>query len=139
MNIVVKSDENELYNVLDTINEFLDSKNVSEKFKLRLSMVLEEIFINIVNYAYEAGSEDNEIKIEYNFEKDPLKIIIKFIDKGASFNPLSNDDPDISLSSDEREIGGLGILLIKKSVDKISYQFKDNQNILTIEKNIKDE
>jgi anti-sigma regulatory factor (Ser/Thr protein kinase) len=134
MNVIVKVDINELDNVLDIIEEYLNSKPVPEKFKLELEIALEEIFANIVNYSYKIESDDNKIEIIYNFEDNPSRIIIKIIDKGIPFNPLTHNDPDTTLNADDRDIGGLGILLIKKNVNNIDYEFKDNQNILTIEK-----
>ncbi|MDR2624513.1 MAG: ATP-binding protein [Methanobrevibacter sp.] len=134
MDIVVKANKKELDKILDTFDVYLDSRNISKTFKLRLSMILEEIFTNIVNHGYEMEDENNLIKIEYKFEEDPLKLIVKFVDKGTPFNPLSSNDPDITLNSDEREVGGLGIFLIKTYVDNTTYEFKDDRNILTIEK-----
>jgi anti-sigma regulatory factor (Ser/Thr protein kinase) len=107
---------------------------VSEKFKLGLEIALEEIFVNIVNYSYGRKRNDNKIEIIYDFEDYPLRIIIKIIDKGIPFNPLNHKDLDTTLNADDRDVGGLGIFLVKKNSDNISYEFKDNQNILTIEK-----
>jgi anti-sigma regulatory factor (Ser/Thr protein kinase) len=134
LNIILKANKKELYMTLNSFEECLTLKNISEEIKLVLRMILEEILINIVIHGYKVEDENNIIKIESIFEKNPLKIIIKFIDKGIPFNPLSLKDPDITLDSDDREIGGLGIFLVKENVDNISYEFKDNQNILTVEK-----
>jgi anti-sigma regulatory factor (Ser/Thr protein kinase) len=134
MNVTVKADINELDNVLEIIRDYLDSKSVSEKFKLGLEIALEEIFTNIINYSYEMGSDDNKIEIIYNFKDNPSRIVIKIIDKGTPFNPLKHNDPDTTLNANDRDIGGLGIFLVKKNINNIDYEFKDNQNILTIEK-----
>ena len=68
--------------------------------------------------------------------KSPLAVIITFIDNGVPYDPLAKDDPDTTLSADERQIGGLGIFMVKKSMDQISYEYKDGQNILRIKKNL---
>jgi len=68
-------------------------------------------------------------------DKDPLQVVIQFLDQGKPYNPLEKKDADISVPFEEREIGGLGILLVKKSMDSIDYRYKDGKNILTIKKN----
>ena len=121
----------ELNNVLkfigDGIKDIKDSK-LLKKFNL----VVEEIFVNIVSYAYPDSDTNNTVTISIKDNDD--KTIITFIDSGKHFNPLIKDDPDLSLSVDERPIGGLGIYLVKKMMDNVEYEYKDNKNILTIEK-----
>ena len=121
----------ELNNVLkfigDGIKDIKDSK-LLKKFNL----VVEEIFVNIVSYAYSDSDTNNTVTISIKDNDD--KTIITFIDSGKHFNPLIKDDPDLSLSVDERPIGGLGIYLVKKMMDNVEYEYKDNKNILTIEK-----
>ena len=121
----------ELNNVLkfigDGIKDIKDSK-LLKKFNL----VVEEIFVNIVSYAYSDNDTNNTVTISIKDNVD--KTIITFIDSGKHFNPLIKDDPDLSLSVDERPIGGLGIYLVKKMMDNVEYEYKDNKNILTIEK-----
>ncbi len=68
--------------------------------------------------------------------QDPLAVVVTFIDKGKQYDPLAKEDPDVTLSAEERDIGGLGIYIVKKSMDDISYEYKDGQNILPIKKNI---
>ena len=67
-------------------------------------------------------------------QEDPLAAIITFIDSGMPYDPLARPDPDVTLPAEEREIGGLGIYMVKKSMDNISYEYKDGKNILTIKK-----
>ena len=68
--------------------------------------------------------------------EEPLSVVITFIDNGVPYDPLKKDDPDITLSAEEREIGGLGIYMVKKTMDEISYEYNDGQNILKIRKHI---
>lgn len=159
--IIVSSNKKELTNILNFINKGLNSFDPSPKFCMQLELSIEEIFINIVDYAFLNNSNKNKITIEYNIEKDinfknnidsennsnseknlnhkknPSKVVVKFVDGGIPYNPLKNENPNISLSSDERDIGGLGILLVKKNVDNIDYKYKNKKNILTIKKMIK--
>ena len=78
----------------------------------------------------------NAMKIRVEVQNDPLAVIITFVDHGVPYDPLAKDDPDITLSAEERQIGGLGIYMVKKSMDDISYESKDGQNILRIKKNM---
>ena len=67
--------------------------------------------------------------------KDPLAVEITFVDNGVPYDPLKKTDPDTTLSIEDRDIGGLGILIVKKTMDHINYEYKDGKNILTIKKN----
>lgn len=121
----------ELDNVLKFIND--EIKDIKDsKLLTKFNLVVEEIFVNIVSYAYPDNDTNNNVTISINDNDD--KTIITFIDSGKHFNPLIKDDPNISLNVDERPIGGLGIYLVKKMMDNVEYEYKDNKNILTIEK-----
>ncbi len=120
---------------LDNVLKFIDNeiKDINDnKLLTKFNLVVEEIFVNIVSYAYEDKNANNTVTISIKDNDD--KTIITFIDSGKHFNPLIKDDPDISLSADERPVGGLGIYLVKKMMDNVEYEYKDNKNILTIEK-----
>lgn len=125
-----------LQKVMDFLGDQLDSVDYVMKARLQLELSIEEAYVNIVNYAY--GSEEGEVIICCNVGESPLKVTMQFIDYGNPYNPLENDDPDISLSAEEKEIGGLGIFLIKRNVDNISYEYRDGKNILTIQKKLND-
>ncbi len=99
-----------------------------------LDLAVEEIYINIAHYAYAPNNGPVEITCETT-EKNP-KIKITFCDQGKPFDPIAKNDPDISLSAEERDIGGLGIFLTKKFMDKTEYKFENGKNILTIEKSL---
>ena len=134
MNKEFKAKKEELESVISFIHENLSEFN-NMKTLNKIDLVVEEIFINIVNYAYQNQADGNVL---ISIEKVNNKAIITFEDSGIEFNPLSKDDPDITLSSDERQIGGLGIYLVKKLMDNIKYEYKDNKNILIVEKNIEE-
>jgi serine/threonine-protein kinase RsbW len=108
----------------------------SQRAFFQLELSVEEVFVNIANYAYK--NHDGKVVVCSKIDKNPLNIIIQFIDTGIPYNPLENQHPDISSTLKEKEIGGLGILLIKKNVDYLSYEHKDGKNILTIQKKLSD-
>ena len=94
----------------------------------------EEVFANILQYAYPDSRGTATVHFEIN--SDPKSITITFIDKGTPYNPLLNAAPDLDLPPDERDAGGLGIFIIKQSMDHVEYQFVDGKNVLTLTKNI---
>lgn len=97
-------------------------------------MAVEEIFVNIAHYAYEKDEGTATIRVEV--EGEPVQIAVTFSDGGIPYDPLSRDAPDITLSAEERGIGGLGIYLVKKSMDDVIYEYRDGKNVLTIKKTI---
>ena len=106
---------------------------VPMNYLMKLQLVAEEIFVNITSYAYtETGGE-----VDVIFAKDANLITLRFEDKGIPYNPLEKEDPDITLSAQERPIGGLGIFLVKQYVDDITYDYSDDKNILTLKLMIK--
>ena len=130
--IVIEATLDNLGKVNDFVEDFLKEKECSPKVRMQLEVVVEEIFTNIANYAY--GDDAGNVTIEGCLEDDAAKFRLKFMDHGVPYNPLKQPEPDITTGADERTVGGLGIFLVKKSVDDISYQHEDGQNILTIVK-----
>ena len=104
------------------------------KFKLRLS--IEEAVENVVRYAYDGGI--GGLEAGTSLDKDSLILTIELRDAGVPFNPLEKDDPDVTLSAEDRNIGGLGIYLCKKMMDSIDYRYEDGNNILTMTKKVSD-
>ena len=121
-----------LSSVTDFIDDFLQSQDCPMKAQMQIDLCVEEIFVNIANYAY----GDSVGKAEISIENSDGEITIVFKDSGKPYNPLEETDPDISLSADEREIGGLGIFLTKKNADCVTYAYEAAQNVLTIQKRI---
>lgn len=131
----VPSKAEDLYEVLDFVDSCLSRSSPSKEAVHQLQLIVEEIFVNIAKYAYNPpGSGD--VEITCSVEKDKMKVTLTFVDTGAEFDPLEKADPDIKLPLDDRNIGGLGIFLVKNNVDGISYRREDGKNILTIDKTI---
>ena len=120
--------------VTDFVNEQLEEFDCPMKAQMKIDIAIDELFGNIAHYAYNPGVGDATVRVEV--VEDPLAVIITFIDKGVPYDPLAKADPDITLSAEEREIGGLGIYMVKKSMDDITYEYKDGKNILNIRKNL---
>ena len=130
--LVTQSDVKNLEKVLEFIDEFVIKQGLPEKAKNQINLASEEIFTNVCRYAYDGKA--GEVKISV-YEKDAL-IYVAFADDGKEYNPLENKDPDVTLSAEERDVGGLGIYLVKKLTDGITYERKDGKNILILEKKI---
>lgn len=116
--------------VQDFIGAFLEEAGCNMKTQLTIGVAVEEIFVNIASYAYGDHVGDALIQIE----KAEGGVAITFVDTGIPYDPLAKEDPDITLSAAERQIGGLGIYMVKMSMDDMRYERRDNQNILTIVK-----
>jgi anti-sigma regulatory factor (Ser/Thr protein kinase) len=129
----VKADVSELDQVLSFADTVLEEMECPAKVQMQIDVAVEEIFVNIAHYAYPSG--EGEAVIGIDADKEAKSISIRFEDQGTPYDPLQNEDPDITLSADERPIGGLGIYMVKKSMDDVSYEYKDGKNILTIKKN----
>ena len=112
----------------------LEQLDCPMKTQMQVDIALDELFGNIAHYAYNPETGPATVRVEV--VENPLAVVITFIDNGIPYDPLAQEDPDITLSAEEREIGGLGIYMVKKSMDDISYEYKDGQNILKIRKNI---
>lgn len=116
------------------VDEQLEALDCPMKAQMQIDIAIDELFGNIAHYAYNPDVGPATVRVEVI--NDPMAVVITFIDRGVPYDPLKKADPDTSLSAEEREIGGLGIFMVKKSMDEISYTYKDGQNILTIKKNI---
>ena len=117
--------------VLDFVNTELEAHDCDMKVQTQISIAIEEIFVNIAHYAYKPEVGGVSIRVAVADE-----IVIEFEDKGIPYNPLEKIDPDINRTAEEREIGGLGIFMVKKFMDSIEYRNIDKKNILTIRKGI---
>ena len=118
--------------VTDFVNEQLEALDCPMKAQMQIDIAIDEIFSNIAHYAY--NPEIGQATVRVEVPEDPLSVMITFIDNGVPYDPLAKADPDTTLSAEEREIGGLGIYMVKKSMDDIIYEYKDGQNILKIKK-----
>ena len=120
--------------VISFIEENLEAVECGMKPQTLISISVEELFVNIAHYAYH--DRIGKAIITFDYLEDSRDVEIKLIDTGIHYDPLSKEDPDITLSAEERQIGGLGIFMVKKNMDKVLYEYKDNQNITTIIKKI---
>lgn len=120
--------------ITEFVDEQLEQLNCPMKALMQINIAIDELFSNIVHYAYHPEVGPATVRVEVL--KTPLSVVITFIDQGVPYDPLAKADPDISLSADEREIGGLGIYIVKKNMNEISYEYKDGRNILKIRKEL---
>ena len=104
------------------------------KTEAQIDIAIDELYSNIANYGYDG--ENGRVLVRLETEIRPRAVTISFIDEGRPFNPLEREDPDVSLSARERKIGGLGIFMVKKSMDDVRYEYRDGKNILTIRKTL---
>lgn len=112
----------------------LEALDCPIKAQMQIDIAIDELFSNIAHYAYHPGVGPATVRVEV--VEDPMAVVITFIDEGVPYDPLSTEDPDTSLSAEERQIGGLGICMVKKSMDEVVYEYKEGRNILRIKKNI---
>ena len=118
--------------VTDFVNEQLEALDCPMKAQMQIDIAIDELFGNIAHYAYNPEVGSATVRVEVI--EDPLAVTITFIDNGVPYDPLAKADPDTTLRAEERDIGGLGIYMVKKSMDDIIYEYKDGQNILKIKK-----
>lgn len=117
------------------VDEQLEALNCPLKTRMQIDIAIDELFGNIAQYAYDPDIGSATVRVEAS--EDSLAVIITFIDGGIPYDPLKADDPDItSLSAEDRPLGGLGIYMVKKSMDAITYEYRDGKNILSIKKKL---
>ncbi len=129
----IKASIENLEQVIAFVDEELEKNDCSMKTQIQIDVAVEEIFVNIASYAYQPGEGDATIIVDV--VQDPTRVEITFIDTGVEYDPLKKEDPDITLSAEERQIGGIGIFMVKKSMDDMIYNYNDGKNILKIIKN----
>jgi anti-sigma regulatory factor (Ser/Thr protein kinase) len=101
---------------------------------MAVCVAIEEVFVNIAHYAY--GNGEGDMNLAMGFDEETRAITFRMTDKGVPFDPLKKPDPDITLSAEDREIGGLGIFITKKTMDSVTYAYENGENILTMIKKI---
>ena len=123
---------------LPEVTAFIDSQleelDCPMKAQFQIDVAIDELFTNIATYAY--GDSTGNVTVRLDTQEDPRAVLITFIDNGVPYNPLEQEEPDITLAAEDRPIGGLGIFVVKKTMDDMSYDYKDGQNILRIKKKI---
>lgn len=120
--------------VTDFVNEQMDALGCSVKVQIQIDVAIDELFSNIARYAYNPDVGPATVRVELT--EEPLSVVVTFVDNGVPYDPLKKGDPDTTLSAEEREIGGLGVYMVKKSMDAVAYEYKDGQNVLKITKKL---
>lgn len=120
--------------VINFVDEQLEAADCPMKIQMQIDIAVEEIFVNIAHYAYNPDVGTAKVRVEVLGE--PPAVDITFIDNGIPYDPLAKADPDVTLSAEERQIGGLGIFMVKKSMDDVKYEYLDGHNILTLKKGL---
>ncbi len=118
--------------VTEFVDGFLDEIDCSVKAKMQIEIAIDEIFGNISHYAYKDSVGKATVRVE--IQDTPKAVCMTFIDSGIPYNPLAKEDPDITLSAEERKIGGLGIYMVKKNMDEMEYEYVDKHNRLWMKK-----
>ena len=120
--------------VMGFVEEHLEEYGCPMNTMMQVSLAVEEIYVNIANYAY--NPEVGPATIQVEVHEEPMEVLITFMDKGKPYDPLAKEDPDITLSADDREIGGLGIFMVKQTMDDVHYEYANGSNILKISKRL---
>lgn len=118
--------------VISFVEEELEKIDCPMKAVMQISVCTEEMFINVASYAY----THKEGSVALSVDAEPGAVSVTLTDSGVPFDPLSAKTPDITLSAEERKVGGLGIYMVKQSMDHVAYQRKDGKNIFTMTKKI---
>ena len=124
----------ELSDVLGFVDQTLEECGCPMKIQMAICVAIEEVFVNVAHYAYSGGEGD--VTFGIGFDEESRAITFRMTDRGVPFDPLNKPDPDITLSAEEREIGGLGIYITKKTMDEVTYAYENGENILTMIKKI---
>ena len=134
MKLKLKAEIENVDLLTDFVNEQLEGMDCSMKAMTQIDIALDELFSNVCHYAYGDGVGFVTVYVEELFDNNSVRITLA--DSGIPFDPLAHEDPDISLGLKEREIGGLGIFMVKRTMDDVSYEYKDGLNMLTVTKTL---
>ena len=123
-----------LSDVLGFVDRMLELYGCPMKIQTAICVAIEEVFVNVAHYAY--GDGEGDMTLGIGIDEESREITFRMTDKGIPFDPLKKPDPDITLSAEDREIGGLGIFITKKTMDQVTYAYENDENILTMIKKI---
>lgn len=118
----------------EQVDGLLEGLDCPMKAQMQIDVAIDELLGNIANYAY--GTGKGEVTVRFDFEPDSRTVALTFIDSGIPYDPLAKPDPDVTLAVEKRSVGGLGIFLVKKTMDDMTYARQDGHNVLTIRKRI---
>jgi len=133
--LVLDADVNRLSELQAFLEEELEKKDCPMKLLIQIQVAAEEIFTNIASYAYGDGEGTMEVNLGFD-DQTPATMSLQFVDSGVPFDPLAKEDPDVTATAEERKIGGLGIYMVKKSMDEVSYEYADGHNVFTMKKKL---
>ena len=123
-----------LTDVLAFVEQTLEKHECSMKLQTAICVAIEEVFVNVAHYAY--GDKDGDVEFNIGFDAQTRNVTFQMVDGGVQFDPLKKPDPDVTLSAEQRDIGGLGIFITKKTMDQVTYAYENGKNILTMVKKI---
>ena len=123
-----------LSDVLGFVDQTLESCECPMKIQTAICVAIEEVFVNVAHYAY--GAAEGDVTLSIDFDESSRQVTFSMADKGMPFDPLKKPDPDITLSAEERDIGGLGIFITKKTMDAVTYAYVNGENRLTMMKTL---
>lgn len=132
--ITVKALVDNLGTVTNFVDDFLDSHDCPMKVQMQIDIAIDEIFSNICHYAYGDSAGEATVRVDLEDASARKAIALTFIDEGVPYNPLEKEDPDTTLSAEDRKIGGLGIYMVKKNMDEMEYEYSEGKNILSMKK-----
>ena len=134
--LTIEANTDNLAQVIAFLDQRLEELDCPIKIQMQMDVAVEEIFVNVAQYAYADRPDAKEGKVTIRIEDlmEPACVEVTFTDSGLPFDPLAREDPDVTLSAEQRKIGGLGIFLVKKSMDEMKYEYKDGKNILKLRK-----
>ena len=133
-NLTLPNDVQEVPRLAAFVEDICEVAGIDMGTTMKMNLAIEEAVVNVMNYAYPSGTK-GEVRIEASVHEDYVEFVIS--DDGKPFNPTEVKDADTTLSVEERNIGGLGIFLVKHYMDKVKYKYVDGQNVLTLRKNLK--
>ena len=114
--------------VLQFVTDALSDFDCPAKKQMQIELAVEEVFVNIAHYAYPDGDGWAEVHVRVTDKGAEITLV----DGGIPYNPLDKEDPDVTLSAEDRQVGGLGIFMVKKQMDEVRYEYRDGQNRLTL-------
>lgn len=112
----------------------LEKLNCPVRQQMQIDVAIDELISNVARYAYAPGT--GEVTVLFGYDETSRTAALTFIDRGIPYDPLKKPDPNVALPAREREIGGLGIFLVKKTMDEVSYRYEDGKNILCVKKKL---
>ena len=140
INLTIEANTDNLDKVLSFVDQRLEELDCSMKVQMQIDLAIEEVYVNVAQYAYQHLPPEERrkgmVSICVEDLEDPKRVEVTFADEGIPFDPLAKEDPDVTLNADSRPIGGLGIFMVKKSMDSVEYEYKDGKNILKFRKDL---